>query len=131
MIPADDADLPVGSEAQIVRMVRKAADDSPKQGGIVSLIESGHDGRTHVIANRPWAGSPMFVVLEYFGLAFTSETYHRVLRSVREDKDRRNDLFIRLEEDQPQEEPIKAAIVQTVDGWGLAEAEQFLTSHKH
>jgi hypothetical protein len=102
---------------------------APKQGGVVSLIEFTDDDQPRVIGNRAWTGSPMFVILEYFGLPFTANAYSRVLRSVREDD--RGDLFIRTEDDHIDGEPIKAAIVQTVGDWGMEEAERFLAAHKH
>lgn len=129
MIPAEDAELPRGSDSAVVRMVRFRAAAAPRQGGVVSLIEADEGERMHVIGNRPWAGSPMFVILEYFGLPFSSSAYHRVLRSVREEA--RGDLFIRAEEDHLAGEPIKATLVQTISGWGMEEAEAFLNIHKH
>lgn len=129
MIPAENADLPSGSDHEIVWRVREAAAAAPRQGGVVSLIEMEPEGVARVIANRPWAGSPMFVILEYFGVPFTVDDYHRVLRTVREEK--RGELFVREEEDHVAGEPIKAALVQTVGDWGLEDAERFLAGHKH
>lgn len=129
MIPAEDAELPRGSDSAIVRMVRFRAAATPRQGGVVSLIEADEEERLHVIGNRPWAGSPMFVILEYFGLPFSSSAYHRVLHSVREEAT--GNLFIRAEEDHPAGDPIKATLVQTVSGWGMEEAEAFLSAYRH
>jgi len=128
MIPADGEELPAGSEWDIVRKVRSAAAAAPRQGGTVTLIEDDERGGFRVIGSRAWGGSPMFVVLEYFGLPFTYANYERIISAVRSEGGR--ELFIRPLEDQPDDEPARAAIVQTMGGWGLEEAEEFLKQHR-
>ena len=130
MIPDEGAELPEGSDVGVVRTIRGMASAAPRQGGIVSFIEGDEDGlNVHVIGNRPWSGSPLFVILEYFGMPYTADLYHRVLRSAIDEE--RGKLFIRPEENHREGEPIKAALVQTVMDWTLEDANEFLTSHKH
>lgn len=129
MIPAEGVELPAGSDAAVVRVVRGMAAEAPKQGGIVSLIEGDELGGVHVIGNRPWQGSPLFVIMEYFGMPYTADLYHEVLRSGSDEE--RGRLFIRPEAHHRPEERIRAALVQTVLGWSLDDANQFLASRKH
>lgn len=130
MIPADDADLPPGSDPAVVQAIRDYVKVAPvREAGTVSLIESNEGGKPRVIGNRPWSGSPVLVVLEFFGLPCTEETYGRLMDSVM-DKDGK-DLFVRAESDHVEGEAYRAALVQTVAGWTLEDAQAFLNAHKH
>lgn len=129
MIPGEGDELPEGSDPSMVRRIREMASRSPtKEAGMAFLMESDERGVVRV-GTRAWESSPLFVILDYFGMPFNSTSYHEVIDSLVPNSIG-DECFTAPERTFVEGTALKAVIVRTVEGWSGEDARKFVDGLK-
>lgn len=125
MIPAMD-ELPEGTDRELVESIARQAREAPYCAGIVSLLEDLPSGEVLEVGVRAWELSPMFLIMEFFGLPYSAEVYGELISSV----DRRDagELVIRPERFCG-DGRVRAAFVRTL-AMGLPEIARWIETRR-
>lgn len=126
MVPAEDSVLPDGSLPEFVADLRQFVMDSEArgvvEGGTVTLVLEGQ-----ITGVKAWGGTPMFVVMEYFGMPYEPDGYHALIHTARETTVAAITgaaVFV------SPKEPRRMAVIQSQDGMTLEQAEEFLRNKR-
>lgn len=117
MVPAKGAELPVGSDPRFIDKLRDFIESlSQKQGGIVTMVLEGE-----ILGNMAWAGTPVLVVMDYFGMPYEWVGYQSIMDGLVSEPTL-NDANVFSSPHNPR----MLAVVQSQNEMTLEQAEEFL-----